>query len=372
MKHTIIIFLTSFCVFLSGCSAKKHEVIRNRLDANEIPDCYETNRNIFGEFTGAVFKCGNLIFYSRYTYEHQKFNSKKTDGLYVTDESGDLNYKLADGIICSIAVREDGVYYLKENQKGKIYLYNWDLYRYSFETGKNELIISDCSYVQFSPDYVFYCPHYLSDKDFYIKNNKPLDIENEGKIVKYSLLTGEETVIAEVEGGIYHFRVADGIIAFSGGGGNPDSGGQNLYVCGLDGSGLQKLTENAQGYIRVLCAEEKRIIYSLNSSDTAVYCCMTLDSKEVVWSYPWEKLTALGAFSPVVLGGKLFFCREDSQYIYDEIICLDTREESDGMMIMKAPRRCQSLYVFNGKLYASDSRNHPGLSDPKDIIKEIV
>lgn len=360
--------LTSFCVFLSGCSAKKQEFILNRLDVSEIPDCYEANKNIFGEFTGDVFKCGSLIFYSQYTYEHQKFVEKKTDGLYVKDENGELNYKLADGVICSIVVREDGVYYLKLKPKGEkkqIWLFNYDLCRYSFETGENELIISDCSYVQFSTDSVFYCPHYLSDKDFYIEYNRPLDLENEGKIVRHLLLTGEETVVAEVEGGIYQFRVADGIIAFSGGGGNRYYGGQNLYTCGFDGSGLQKLTENDSGNIVVLDVDtkEKCVIYSINISNGAAYCCMALDSKEVVWSYPWKNLTALGAFSPIALDGKLFFCQDGSEYELDTIICLDTCETSSSMKLIKAPGTCLSLYVFNGKLYTSY---------PADIIKEIT
>ncbi len=373
MKRAIIMILTSFFVFLSGCSPKKHEVIRNRLDANEIPDCYETNRNIFGEFTGDVFKCGNLIFYSQYTYEHQKFNLKKSDGLYVTDESGKLNYKLADGIIFSIVVREDGVYYLKENQKGKIYLYNWDLYRYSFKTGKNELIINDCTFVQFSRDCVYYCQHYFSDKDSYVENDLPLNLENEGKIVKHSLLTGEETVVAEVEGGIYHFRVGDGIIAFSGGSGSPDSGGQNLYICRLDGSNLQKLTENDHGNIKVLYVDEKCVIYSANLFNESAYCCMALDSEEVVWSYPRKNLTALGAYgSPVVLDGKLFFRRDGSEYELDTIICLDANEKSGTIKLLKTPGPCLSLYVFDGKLYASDSKHHPGSLDPMDFLKEIA
>ncbi|MEI3101041.1 MAG: hypothetical protein V8T45_04270 [Oscillospiraceae bacterium] len=55
-----------------------------------------------------------------------------------------------------------------------------------------------------------------------------MDLDNEGKIVKHSLLTGEEELIAQVEGGIYNFLMADGIIAFSGGGGNAYEGGQDI------------------------------------------------------------------------------------------------------------------------------------------------
>lgn len=368
MLRTMLAFLLSLCVFLSGCGMNKQESILNQLDVSKIPDCYETNRNIFGESSGCVFKCGDLIFYSRYTYKQQKYESNGSDGLYITDGTGSFDYKLADGIICSIVVREDGVYYLKRNEKGKVYLYNWDLYRYCFETGKNELIISDCTAVQYSKDSVFYCRQYLGDKRCYIEQGLPLNLDNEGEIVRHSLLTGEEEVIVQVEGGIYNFFVADGIIAFSGGGGNAYEGGQDLYICRLDGSGLQKLTENARGYINIKFADDKYIIYS----DTAGYHRMAADTGEVVWSYPWEKLDQIGALAPVALDGNLFFCMKDSQYLYDKIIRLDTGKEYDAISLIEAPQLSKSLYVFAGKLYASDYKYTPGESGPAGVLKEVI
>jgi len=369
-RRVLTALVLLLCLLLSGCGEKKHEVIRSRLDVDAIPDCYETNRNIFGEQTGLVFKCGDLIFYSQYTYTQLKYKLDKSDGLYVADESGELKYKLADGIICGIVVREDGVYYLKDKLKGdkeQIYLYNFDLYRYSFETGKNELIISDCSCVQFSTDAVYYCPQYLSYKDFYTQYNMPLDLENEGKIVRHSLLTGEETVVAEVEGGIYHFDVADGIIAFTEGG-DYWSRGRNLYTCGLDGSGLRKLTEKDQGEIGVhyVNKEENLIIFSGSS-----YRCMALDSMEVLWSYPVKNLNALGAYGGVVLDGKLFLCWTDGQDSYDKIACLDPREPLGSIKLMEVPRRYKSLYVFDGKLYAAGSIYSPGRGDPTELLMEV-
>ena len=366
--RTMLMFFLSLCTLLSGCGVNKQEFILNQLDVSKIPDCYEANRNIFGEFTGCVFKCGDIIFYSQYTYKQQKYEPRSSDGLYITDGTGSSNYKLADGIICSIVVREDGVYYLKRNEKGKVYLYNWDLYRYSFETGKSELIISDCTSVQYSEDSVYYCRQYLGDKRFYIEHGLPLDLDNEGKIVKHSLLTGEEELIAQVEGGIYNFLMADGIIAFSGGGGNAYEGGQDIYICSLDGSGLQKLTKNAQGYINIKYADDKCLIYS----DTAGYHRMALDTEEVVWSYPWEKLDQIGALAPVALDGDLFFCMKDSQYLYDKIIRLDTGKDFDAISLIDAPQLSKSLYVFAGKLYASDYKYTPGMSGPAGVLKEVI
>jgi hypothetical protein len=343
---------------------------------NEIPDCYESNKNFFGERTGVVFKSGELIFYSKYEYKNQNYNLKKSDGLYVTDENGSFNYKLADGIICSIVVRDDGVYYLKNKNKGEVFLYNYDLYRYSFESGKNELIISDCSYVQFSDDSVFYCQQYLSYKKFYVEYNKPLDLENEGKIVRHSLLTGEESVVAEIDGGIYHFLVGDGIIAFSGGAGNVYYGGQNLYTCNFDGSNLQQLTENDDGYVKILSVDKNQVIYSYCSTslpDASAFCRMELDSKEVVWSYSVNELDGLGALFPIEFDGKLYF-RMDSVYrdnVENKVICLDTRDALGNIEFIETPRIAYSLYVFNGKLYAAGSEAYPGASDLTNILKEF-
>ena len=368
MSKTMLAFLLSLCVFLPGCGVNKQEFILNQLDVSKIPECYETNRNIFGEFSGCVFKCGDIVFYSQYTYKQQKYEPRSSDGLYITDGTGSFDYKLADGIICSIVVCEDGVYYLKRNEKGKVYLYNWDLYRYCFETGKNELIISDCTSVQYSEDSVYYCRQYFGDKRFYIEQGLPLDLDNEGKIVKHSLLTGEEELIAQVEGGINNFLVADGIIAFSGGGGNAYEGGQNLYICCLDGSRLQKLTVDTGGHIKVKYADNKYIIYS----DTAGYHRMALDTGEVVWSYPLEKLDQIEALAPVALEGDLFFCVKDSQYLYDKIIRLDTGKDYDAISLIEAPQFSKSLYVFAGKLYASDYKYTPGTSGPAGVLKEVI
>jgi hypothetical protein len=342
---------------------------------NEIPDCYESNKNFFGEQTGVVFKSGELIFYSKYKYRNMNYELNKSDGLYVTDENGSFNYKLDDGIICSVVVRDDGVYYLKDKAKGakdEVFLYNYDLYRYSFESGKSELIISDCSYVQFSTDSVFYCQQYLSAKDFYVEHDRPLDLENEGKIVRHSLLTGEEEVIAEVDGGIYNFLVGDGIIAFSGGGGNRYGGGINLYTCNFDGSNLQQLTENDDGCVKILSVDKNQVIYSYSTSlpDASALCLMKLDSKEVVWSYSWDELDDLGAFYPIELDGKLYFWMNESND-ENKIICLDTRDTFGNIEFIETPRVAYSLYVFNGKLYAAGSGAYPGASDLTNILKEF-
>ena len=51
----MLMFFLSLCTLLSGCGVNKQEFILNQLDVSKIPDCYEANRNIFGEFTGCVF-----------------------------------------------------------------------------------------------------------------------------------------------------------------------------------------------------------------------------------------------------------------------------------------------------------------------------
>ena len=84
----MLAFFLSLCIFLSGCGVNKQEFILNQLDVSKIPDCYEVNRNIFGEFTGCVFKCGDIIFYSQYTYKQQKYEPRSSDGLYITDVTG--------------------------------------------------------------------------------------------------------------------------------------------------------------------------------------------------------------------------------------------------------------------------------------------
>lgn len=368
MKRMIILLGSVFCLLLSGCmSEKQHMELLERLDTDLISPVAESNLNIWGERTGTVYKCGDLIFYCRYTYEHQKYNQSREDGLYVKSADGAFTYKLADGVICSVVVRQDGIYYLKLRQMGEIYLYNYDLYRYNFQTGKNEQIIEACSYVQFSEDAVYYCPHYMGNKNFFVEKGLPLDIENEGKIVKHSLLTGEETVIAEVDGGIYDFIVSEGILAFSGGSGGYELyGGKNLYVCNLDGSGLRKLIDNTEGYINVLSVnkETNRVFYSINVEGGSAYCCVAADDGTLIWSYPWSELTEAGARNPIVFQEKVYFAISDeTNDSYSGTAFLKPMGNSAQICFVEDFKISSTLYayrhyVFAGDLYLYDQSSH--------------
>lgn len=350
MKRIYLLLLGLSCLLLTGCM-KKHIDWQFYVNSATIPSCYETNRNIFGEFTGQAFLCGDLVFYSQYTFKHDNYIHKRTDGLYARARDDSFTVKLADGIIHSIVVRDDGVYYLKLHQKGEVFLYNFDLYRYNFKSRKNELLVEDCSFVQFSDDSVYYCPHYLSSKSFYIEYNSPLNLENEGKIVKHSLLTGEEQVVAQVDGNIYHFLVGENAIAFAGGEGSyyfDYYGGQTLYICDLNGGNLRQLTDyDDRCFIRIVYADavDGTLIYWGDIKDSSGYHCLDLNSGKDIWEIDDLLYTA------VYCNRLLYFIKEDSSIGQNrQILCLDP-ESPTQISLIDTPEYCKRLFVFNDCLY---------------------
>lgn len=357
MKRIYLLLLGLSCLLLTGCM-KKHIDWQFYVNSTTIPSCYETNRNIFGEFTGQAFLCGNLVFYSQYTYERDNYTHKRTDGLYVRTLNDSFTVKLADGIIHSIVVREDGVYYLKLHEKGKIFLYNFDLYRYNFESRKNELVVEDCSFVQFSDDSVYYCPHYLSDKSSYVKYGAPLNLENEGKIVKHSLLTGEQQVVAQVDGNIYRFLVTEDKIAFSGGEGYVYSGGENLYLCNLDGSQLTHLRSYPGACIFPIFLDTpaNTVIYDIGYFENRSWQCLDISSSEVLWTISQESLDEYNVSAlPSYYHNRLYFIANHSENgAPDQILCYDPHNPQSSYFI-SFPGYCMSLPQFNQELYGCSS-----------------
>lgn len=358
MKRIYLLLFGLSCLLLTGCM-KKHIDWQFHVNSTTIPSCYETNRNIFGEFTGQAFLCGDLVFYSQYTYERDNYTHKRTDGLYVRTLNDSFTVKLADGIIHSIVVREDGVYYLKLHEKGKIFLYNFDLYRYNFESRKNELVVEDCSFVQFSDDSVYYCPHYLSDKSSYVKYGAPLNLENEGKIVKHSLLTGEEQVVAQVDGNIYHFLVGENAIAFAGGEGSHYYGGQTLYICDLDGGNLRQLTDyDNRCFIRIVYADavDGTLIYWVDIKDGSGYHCLDLNSGKDIWEIDYSSLATEGPLYTALYCNRLLYSiKEDSSLGENRQILYMDSEHPQSTSLIDTPEYCESLFTFNNCLYMYNS-----------------
>ena len=356
MKKKVILFML-LGLLLSGCGTKRSS-IENRISLNAIPDCYELNRNIFGEHAGRICKSGDLIAYSKYTYMHQNYSEDKTDGLYVRDESSGKTRKIADGIICGIVIRKDGIYYLKRSEKGEVFLYNYDLYRYTFHSRKNELIVKDCSFVQYSEDAVFYCRQYLSNKELYIEYNMPLDLENEGKIVRHSLVTGEEKTVAETEGSIFNFLVTKNSIFYTAGEGNAFDGGRNLFMCNHDGEQKRKLTDCSDGCIKLLNADEESqeiLFYTRYSAiggekKNSGYSLMDYQTSAMVWEF-FAKDLPDGVFGePTFYRNDLFFRSVDDIGASNELLCISIGQERVSRCWTQDI--CTGLYVFNDKLYA--------------------
>ncbi|MEI3101040.1 MAG: hypothetical protein V8T45_04265 [Oscillospiraceae bacterium] len=74
--RTMLMFFLSLCTLLSGCGVNKQEFILNQLDVSKYRTVMRQTGIFFGEFTGCVFKCGDIIFYSQYTYKQQKYEPR--------------------------------------------------------------------------------------------------------------------------------------------------------------------------------------------------------------------------------------------------------------------------------------------------------
>ncbi len=360
----MVVYILLLSLLLAGCDNKILNT-ESQFCPDIIPNCYELNRNILGEQTGRICKSGNVVAYSKYSYLHQNYSKSRTDGLYVCDEITGKKIKLADGIIFSIVIRDDGIYYLKRNEKGKIFLYNYDLYRYCFNSKKNELIIKDCSFVQFSEDAVFYCQQYLSDKEFYIEYKIPFDLKYEGKIIRHSLKTGEEIVVAETEGNIYNFLVTKNKVYFTTGEGNAFDGGRNIFSCDHNGMNLQQLTDNDNGYIKILYADDETgtiLFYTeYKASDgqqgNSGYSFFDYKSSAIIWMYLDKDLPKEVYGKPVFYENCLYFCVLEDDGASNKILCLSPTGQQK-VSLVQLEDVCVGLYVFSDKLHAVNVSNH--------------
>ena len=308
------------------------------------------------------------IYYLGGDYHTHAINLRNDRGdavKYVCDEITGKKIKLADGIIFSIVIRDDGIYYLKRNEKGKIFLYNYDLYRYCFNSKKNELIIKDCSFVQFSEDAVFYCQQYLSDKEFYIEYKIPFDLKYEGKIIRHSLKTGEEIVVAETEGNIYNFLVTKNRVYFTAGEGNAFDGGRNIFSCDHNGMNLQQLTDNDNGYIKILYADDETgtiLFYTeYKASDgqqgNSGYSFFDYKSSAIIWMYLDKDLPKEVYGKPVFYENCLYFCVLEDDGASNKILCLSPTGQQK-VSLVQLEDVCVGLYVFSDKLHAVNVSNH--------------